>query len=190
MGPFTILSHIGIATKLIPTSDRRCFFMKTHTHWVTHWTDTPLGPMTLAASPQGLTGAWFEGQKHHPDTQHWLVAPHHPVLQQATAQIQAYFGGQRRNFDLPLDLAHGTVFQQSVWQALRSIPCGTTCTYGELAQRLGKPNASRAVGGAVGRNPISILVPCHRVIGTDGSMTGYAGGLARKQALLTLERTV
>ena len=164
--------------------------MKTYAHWVTHRTDTPLGPMTLAASPQGLTGAWFEGQQHHPDTQPWRAAPDHPVLQQATAQIQAYFNSQRSDFDLPLDLAHGTVFQRSVWQALLSIPPGTTRTYGELAQQLGNANASRAVGGAVGRNPISIVVPCHRVIGTGGHMTGYAGGLPRKQALLQLEKTV
>lgn len=164
--------------------------MNTHTHWVRHRTDTPLGPMTLAASPQGLTGAWFEGQKHHPDPHHWRVAPNHPVLQQAAAQIHAYFSGQRHDFEIPLDLTHGTVFQRAVWQALLSIPCGTTRTYGQLAQQLGQPNASRAVGGAVGRNPISIMVPCHRVMGTNGSMTGYAGGLARKQALLMLESTV
>lgn len=164
--------------------------MKTHAHWITHRTDTPLGPMTLAASPQGLTGAWFEDQQHHPDTQHWRAAPDNPVLQQATAQIQAYFNGQRSDFDLPLDLAHGTVFQRSVWQALLSIPPGTTRTYGELAQQLGNANASRAVGGAVGRNPISIVVPCHRVVGTGGHMTGYAGGLPRKQALLQLEKAV
>lgn len=164
--------------------------MNIFTHWVTHQAHTPLGPMTLAASPQGLTGAWFEGQKHHPDTQHWLVAPSHPVLQQAAAQIQAYFNGQRHDFDVPLDLTHGTAFQRAVWQALLSIPCGNTRTYGQLAQQLGQPNASRAVGGAVGRNPVSIMVPCHRVIGTNGNMTGYAGGLVRKQALLTLESTV
>jgi len=164
--------------------------MKNAPTWVTHHANTPLGRMTLAASPQGLTGAWFEDQKHHPNTQHWLQAPKHPLLQQAATQIEAYFSGQRHHFDLPLDLTHGTPFQRSVWQALLTIPFGVIRTYGELAQHLGNPNACRAVGGAVGRNPISIVVPCHRVIGAHGNMTGYAGGLARKEALLTLESTV
>jgi methylated-DNA-[protein]-cysteine S-methyltransferase len=101
--------------------------------------------------------------------------------------LQQYFAGQRTLFDLPLNTATGTAFQQAVWQALLTIRPGTTCSYCTLASRIGKPAAVRAVGAAVGRNPLSIIVPCHRVIGTNGSLTGYAGGLARKTALLQLE---
>lgn len=147
---------------------------------------TPLGPMTLAATARGLAGAWFDAQAHHPGV---LPAPHDPAqrwLQQAAQQLGAYFAGERHGFDLPLD-ATGTPFQQAVWQALRAIEPGRTTDYGTLAARLGKPQAARAVGAAVGRNPIGIIVPCHRVLGRDGSLTGYAGGLDRKRALLELE---
>ena len=105
----------------------------------------------------------------------------------AQTQLQAYFGGQRQTFDLTLDWPQATAFQLSVWKALLSIPFGKTRTYGQLARQLSKPQAVRAVGAAVGRNPISIIVPCHRVLGQDGSLTGYAGGLQRKSALLALE---
>ncbi|HAL40009.1 MAG TPA: cysteine methyltransferase, partial [Polaromonas sp.] len=98
-----------------------------------------------------------------------------------------YFAGQRNRFEVPLDLACGTAFQQSVWQALLAIPYGRTASYGEVSRRIGKPTAVRAVGAAVGRNPVSIIVPCHRVMGANGSLTGYAGGLDRKTALLKLE---
>ena len=149
--------------------------------------DGALGAMLLAASPQGLAGVWFEGQRHAPDTQGWIESSEHPVLRVAARQIDEYFAGQRTDFDLPLDLGHGTPFQQSVWAALRSIPRGATTHYGQLAQALGRPQASRAVGAAVGRNPLSIVVPCHRVLGSGGALTGYAGGLERKTALLRLE---
>ena len=149
--------------------------------------DSPLGPMTLLASDQGLAGIWFDGQKHMPDTRAWPLQADHPVLLQAQTQLAQYFAGQRTVFELPLDLRHGTAFQQSVWQALRDIPAGATQSYGALAQRIGKPSAVRAVGAAVGRNPITIVVPCHRVVGADGALTGYAGGLERKTALLHLE---
>ena len=148
--------------------------------------DTPLGPLTLAATQKGLAGAWFDGQAHHPGVldapvdggQRWLV--------QAAHELGEYFAGQRRNFHVPLD-PQGTVFQASVWLALQRIACGQLHSYGAIAQEIGRPAAARAVGAAVGRNPISVIVPCHRVVGSDGALTGYAGGLPRKEALLKLE---
>ena len=117
----------------------------------------------------------------------WPSDPDHPVLQEVSRQLTDYFAGRRTQFDVPLDLAYGTAFQQSVWQALLKIPQGGTASYGELSARIGKPAAVRAVGAAVGRNPVSIIVPCHRVMGAGGALTGYAGGLERKSALLRLE---
>ena len=148
---------------------------------------SPLGEMLLAATDRGVCGVWFVGQRHGPDASGWREAPDHPVLLEAIAQLRAYFAGERTQFDLPLDLQHGTAFQQSVWQALLAIPRGGTTSYAELGRRIGKPEAARAVGAAVGRNPVSIVVPCHRVLGTGGGLTGYAGGLERKTALLRLE---
>lgn len=152
----------------------------------TAW-QSPLGAMTLAATPRGLSGVWFDGQRHGPDTSEWRRDPAHPVLQAAIQQLGAYFDGQRTAFDLPLDLQSGTPFQQQVWQALLGIAPGATTSYGSLSAAIGKPAAVRALGAAVGRNPVSIVVPCHRVVGADGSLTGYAGGLERKTALLALE---
>jgi len=149
--------------------------------------ESPLGPMTLAASEQGLAGAWFEGDPHRPDTTVWPAAPVHPLLHQAVQQLQAYFERQATSFDLPLDLSSGTAFQQTVWRALLELPHGSSTSYGALSARIGKPQAMRAVGAAIGRNPLAIIVPCHRVLGADGSLTGYAGGLPRKIALLELE---
>jgi methylated-DNA-[protein]-cysteine S-methyltransferase len=149
--------------------------------------DSPLGPMLAAASDLGLCGLWFDGQRHLPDMGSWPLAPQHPVLQRTQAFMQAYFAGDTRDFELPLDLQGGTPFQQEVWQALLRIPTGASTSYGALSHGLGRPSAVRAVAGAVGRNPISIIVPCHRVLGSDGSLTGYAGGLERKTALLQLE---
>ena len=149
--------------------------------------DSPLGIMIVAATARGLAGVWFEGQKHMPDSSGWPEEPRHPVLRQAVDQLREYFAGARTAFDMPLDLQGGTAFQQSVWQALLSIPCGGTTSYGTLSRRIGKPAAVRAVGAAVGRNPVSVVVPCHRVLGAGGSLTGYAGGLERKSALLQLE---
>lgn len=153
---------------------------------------TSQGPVWLAATARGLAGLWFEGQKHFPPAllgqPAGAPAPQHPTLQQAAAQLQQYLQGQRRGFDLPLDLSAGTAFQQAVWQALLALPCGHTTTYAALSQSLGRPSAVRAVAAAVGRNPISVVVPCHRVLGSDGSLTGYAGGLPRKAALLALEQ--
>lgn len=161
--------------------------MKFSTNLVQSELSTPLGTMVLAASPTGLAGAWFVGQKHAPSTQAWAHSPEHPVLQQAAKELHEYFDGQRMAFTLPLDLSPGTAFQQAVWTALLSITPGQTLSYGDVACKIGKPNASRAVGAAVGRNPISIVVPCHRVVGSSGQLTGYAGGLPRKTALLQLE---
>ena len=149
--------------------------------------ESPLGTMLLAASDRGLCGVWFEGQRHGPDATTWREDPGHPVLVETVAQLRAYFAGERTSFDLPLDLQGGTPFQQSVWSALLGIPRGGTTSYAALARQVGKPQAARAIGAAVGRNPVSIVVPCHRVLGTGGSLTGYAGGLERKTALLQLE---
>lgn len=147
----------------------------------------PLGTMILAATQRGLSGVWFDGQRHGPDTSAWRRDPSQPMLQATANQLDEYFAGQRTSFDLPLDLQAGTPFQQQVWQALLGIAPGATTSYGGLSAAIGKPAAVRALGAAVGRNPISVVVPCHRVLGADGSLTGYAGGLERKTALLSLE---
>jgi methylated-DNA-[protein]-cysteine S-methyltransferase len=156
---------------------------------------SPMGLLTLAASPMGLCGIWFEQQKHFPNIQAWRVAQQHPVLLQAEQILFNYFQQNESTnrsaveafHKLALDLSGGTAFQQAVWQALMSIPMGQTCSYGQLAAAIGRPRAVRAVGTAIGRNPISILIPCHRVLGTQGQLTGYAGGVWRKQSLLELE---
>ena len=148
---------------------------------------SPLGGILLAASRRGLAGLWFEGQRYHPAPDRWRLDDGHPVLVRARAQLDDYFSGRRTTFDLPLDLQGGTPFQQSVWRALLAIPHGATTSYGSLSRGIGAPAASRAVGAAVGRNPVSIVVPCHRVLGTGGALTGYAGGVERKSALLKLE---
>lgn len=149
--------------------------------------DSPLGTLILGATDHGLAGLWFDDQKHLPAWSGWPQRAEHPVFAQAVAQLDAYFDGARTDFDLPLDLRGGTPFQQAVWQALLLIPYGVCTTYGTLSAALDKPQAVRAVGTAVGRNPLGIIVPCHRVLGADGSLTGYAGGLGRKAALLSLE---
>jgi methylated-DNA-[protein]-cysteine S-methyltransferase len=152
--------------------------------------NSPLGPITLAASDQGLCGLWFEDQKHSPSVaqrQLWASDPYHPVLQNAAAHVLDCLNGKHPKWEGPLDLSVGTPFQQAVWQALLHIPSGQSQTYGELARQLARPQAVRALGAAVGRNPVSIIVPCHRVLGAGGQLTGYAGGLWRKQALLQLE---
>ena len=147
--------------------------------------------MMLAATHSGLAGVWFEGQQHMPNAltspPGWPLDTNHPVLIKTKQQLSEYFAGQRQNFDLPLDLSGGTAFQQAVWQALLTIKPGQTSSYGNVSKTIGNASAVRAVGAAVGRNPISIIVPCHRVLGSDGSLTGYAGGLDRKTALLRLE---
>lgn len=156
---------------------------------------SPWGLLTVAANHNGLSGVWFENQKHFPETLSWTLSNQHPTLVQAEECLHHYFDQKwkpaisaRQSLQkLSLDLSAGTAFQQAVWNALLSIPLGQTCSYGELAAAIGRPKAVRAVGSAVGRNPISILVPCHRVVGGQGQITGYAGGVWRKQALLKLE---
>lgn len=149
--------------------------------------DSPLGPLILAATDTALVGVFFHNQTHLPELSHWPKVEKHPILQQAQAELTEYFAGQRITFDVPLDLSSGTPFQQAVWAALLQIPCGATTSYGAISTLIGKPAAVRAVGGAVGRNPVSIIVPCHRVVGANGTLTGYAGGLPRKIALLQRE---
>ena len=148
---------------------------------------TPQGPMLLAASEAGLAGAWFEGQSHHPDASAWPVVRQQRWIDSAEQELLGYFNNLSQVFETPLASPWGTAFQQSVWQALCAIPYGSTCSYGQIATQLNKPLAVRAVGAAVGRNPWSVIVPCHRVLGAQGQLTGYAGGLERKRALLTLE---
>ncbi len=150
---------------------------------------SPLGPILLARTATGLAGAWFEGQKHHPGPLAAPELPGDPLLASAAEQLRAYFAGESAGFDLPLDL-QGTPFQRAVWQALLGIAPGALSSYGAIAAAIGSASAVRAVGGAVGRNPLSVIVPCHRVVGRDGSMTGYAGGVPRKQALLALEEAL
>ncbi len=148
--------------------------------------DTPLGALTLATTARGLALAWFDGQAHRSET---VNAPHdadHPHLQLAARELQRYWQAPQQGFTVPLDPA-GTPFQQAVWRVLRGIAPGALLSYGAVAQTIGKPTAVRAVGAAIGRNPLGIIVPCHRVVGADGGLTGYAGGLDRKQALLVLE---
>ncbi len=149
----------------------------------------PLGPMTLAVHQDTLVGVWFDGQRHMPDTSGWPSSSTHPVLRAATEQLQQYFAKERATFNLPLGLSSGTAFQQRVWLELLRIATGTTVSYGALGLVLGQTSAVRAVAGAVGRNPLSVVVPCHRVIGANGALTGYAGGLERKAALLKIENT-
>ena len=153
--------------------------------------DTPVGPLTLVAEGKALVGLWMEDQRHHPGTASYGVPadPDDELLAQAAAQLGEYFAGERTSFDIPL-APEGTPFQKRVWEELLRIPFAETVSYGQLAQRLGSPGASRAVGLANGRNPIGIVVPCHRVIGTAGSLTGYGGGLGRKRLLLDLESRV
>jgi methylated-DNA-[protein]-cysteine S-methyltransferase len=169
--------------------------MQYHPRTVQMRATTVLGPVRLAASPAGLSGVWFEGQRHEPvswlnGTTAWADADDHPLLQEAARQLQQYLKGERAGFDLPLDLTGGTPFQQEVWRALLAIGRGATTSYGALSRQLGRPLAVRAVGAAVGRNPLSVVVPCHRVVGASGSLTGYAGGLDRKAVLLALENAL
>jgi O-6-methylguanine DNA methyltransferase len=147
---------------------------------------SPLGTMLLARTERGLAGAWFERQKHHPPEIDAPVRADDPLLAETARQLRDYFAGASAEFDVPLDL-HGSDFQRAVWRALLRIPSGATCSYGAIARGLGLPSASRAVGAAVGRNPVSIIVPCHRVVGSAGALTGYAGGLDRKASLLRIE---
>jgi methylated-DNA-[protein]-cysteine S-methyltransferase len=151
---------------------------------------SPIGPLLLVGERDGsggvrLSGIFMEEHRHGPAVDpSWVEDP--AAFREVMGQLDEYFAGSRATFDLALAPA-GTPFQQRVWAELARIPAGTTVTYGELARRAGRPGAARAVGAAVGRNPVSIVVPCHRVVGSDGALTGYAGGIARKAFLLALE---
>ncbi|WP_395111247.1 methylated-DNA--[protein]-cysteine S-methyltransferase [Actinomadura sp. SCN-SB] len=154
--------------------------------------DSPLGPLTAVAVDGVLCGLYMEPQRHRPPQEIFgkpvedpFAAPFGAVAE----QLKAYFDGELTQFDLPYVLL-GRPFQMRVWSALRRIPYGETVSYGELAQEIGSPNASRAVGMANGRNPISVIIPCHRVVGSSGDLTGYGGGLERKRYLLDFERRV
>jgi methylated-DNA-[protein]-cysteine S-methyltransferase len=150
--------------------------------------DSPIGPLTLVAADGQITGLYMDAQRHRPGEEVVGRAGDPAAEPFATAadQLARYFAGQLTEFELPLAPA-GTRFQRAVWDALRQIPYGETWSYGQLASKIGNPAAVRAVGLANGRNPIALVVPCHRVIGADGSLTGYGGGLDRKRFLLDLE---
>jgi len=151
--------------------------------------ESPLGTLIIAGNGAAVTGIWFEDHRYFP-TDATLGERVQPgtdsVLDAAAEQLGAYLAGERADFELPLDPA-GTPKQKRVWEILREIPVGSVMTYGEIARQIGKPKAAQSVGQAVGHNPVSIVIPCHRVLGADGSMTGYAGGLERKRFLLDLE---
>ena len=148
--------------------------------------DSPVGPLLLADSDAGLHAIEFSENRHPVKRSTDWQEGDHPLLAQAHQQLDEYFAGTRNAFDLPLS-PQGTDFQRKVWNTLASIPYGQTISYAQLAQRIGKPSAMRAVGAANGRNPLPIVLPCHRVIGADGSLTGFGGGLPTKQFLLQLE---
>jgi methylated-DNA-[protein]-cysteine S-methyltransferase len=150
--------------------------------------ESPIGELLAVGDSRALRGLYMQEGRTAIAVRAGWEATDEPFAE-ARAQLAEYFAGQRRAFDLPLAMA-GSPFQRRVWRALQDIPYGETISYGELARRIGVPSASRAVGVANGRNPVSVIVPCHRVIGADGSLTGYGGGLARKRLLLELEAGV
>lgn len=151
--------------------------------------DSPVGALKLVAHDQALVAVMWDNEDHKRVRLAELIEDHqHPMLLRVKKQLEQYFAGQRQQFDLPLDF-QGTTFQQQVWQALLAIPYGETRSYKEIAVQLGNEKAVRAVGAANGKNPISIIAPCHRVIGSSGALVGFAGGLDKKQILLSLERS-
>lgn len=148
--------------------------------------DSPLGPLTVVSTDDGLAGLYMDGQRHRPPDERFGPRDD-TVLPALQEQLSAYWAGDLTDFDVSLATA-GTSFQQQVWAALRLVPYGATCSYADLAAAIGRPTAVRAVGAANGRNPVCLVVPCHRVVGAGGALTGYAGGLPRKRFLLQLER--
>ncbi len=150
---------------------------------------SPLGEILLVANAQGdaLCGLYLEGQKYFPeDAALWTASPRLPLFRDAVAQLGEYFAGRREIFAIPLEPA-GTAFQRTVWREIARVPYGGTISYAGLAMRCGRPSAVRAAGAATGRNPITVVIPCHRIVGSGGALTGYAGGLDRKRALLAIE---
>lgn len=148
---------------------------------------SPHGRMLLVADDKALTGVYFTGQKYQPRIEAgWMRDARHAPLRQAKRELKEYFSGKRKRFSVKL-VARGTRFQRSVWKAIARVGFGRTSSYAELARCAGRPGSARAAGAATARNPIGIIVPCHRIVGSDGSLTGYAGGLAKKRALLALE---
>jgi methylated-DNA-[protein]-cysteine S-methyltransferase len=151
---------------------------------------SPRGRMLLVADDKALTGVYFTGQKYQPCIEkEWKRDGEHRPLRQAKRELAEYFSGTRSRFTVKI-APHGTPFQRAIWKAIASVGFGRTIAYAELARRAGRPGSARAAGAATGRNPIGIIVPCHRIVGSNGSLTGYAGGLAKKRALLTLEGLV
>jgi methylated-DNA-[protein]-cysteine S-methyltransferase len=149
--------------------------------------DSPQGRILIAASDTGITGVYFTGQKYFPkDESEWRRDEKHALARQAKRELSEYFAGTRKRFEVALDPS-GTPFQRAVWKAISTVGYGERISYGELARRAGAEGRARAVGAATGRNPIGIIVPCHRIVGANGSLTGYAGGLDKKRALLALE---
>jgi len=149
--------------------------------------DSPQGQMLLVADGERLSGVYFDGQKYVAHiAPGWRRDACHPPLRQAKRELTEYFGGERKRFEVAI-APEGTPFQRSVWKAISSVGFGETITYGELADRAGCPGSARAAGAATGRNPIGVIVPCHRIVGANGSLTGYAGGLDKKRALLAFE---
>ena len=149
--------------------------------------ESPQGEILLAATGAGLSGVYFSGQQYFPEQQsEWRRDDQNPLLRQAKQELAEYFAGARKRFEVALDPS-GTPFQRAIWNAISGVAYGETISYGELARRAGAAGRARAAGAATGRNPIGIIVPCHRIVGANGSLTGYAGGLERKRALLALE---
>lgn len=164
--------------------------MTTTSNYVFKWMNSPVGTLRLVASDKGLAGVWFERSRPERVRPRGDVEnARHPVLVEAERQLREYFAGRRRTFDLKLDFV-GTPFQRTVWKALLTIPFGQTRSYGQIAKQVGRPSASRAVGAANGRNPVSIIAPCHRVLGSTGALTGFGGGLDVKERLLRLEGSI
>lgn len=148
---------------------------------------TPLGTLIAIAAGGAVTGLHFDGGRHAPEiAPEWREEPYASPLRECAEQLADYFAGKRQCFDLPV-APRGTPFQQRVWREIAKVPFGETITYAELAARAGSPGSARAAGAATGRNPLAVVVPCHRIVGTRGALTGYAGGLPRKEKLLALE---
>jgi len=149
--------------------------------------NTPLGIICAAAENNALVGLWFNKQKYYPEgIEKWIEKADYAIFENLREWLREYFSGKKPTTFISLN-PQGTAFQKSVWEILQTIPYGETLTYGEIAEKINKKTAFQAVGGAVGRNPISIIIPCHRVVGFNRSLTGYAGGLEKKRALLNLE---